>query len=276
MRSPNTHSSWNRTKHFDYPVSLYLKMYRRENPPTSFARTEDIEYEFFEMSHDANSNQFDISSCYRSLQYEYLHLMFTLKLNRGNIIDGNHLNRRQLDRDVHYNLANRMQIRYSRIADLEIDHERVSNDVTVFFTILGPIPNPDSPSGSTDDEPTALQAHDSIMQIIDDGQFGFEMKLEDDSEVQFRAEPGSLKASKQYMSSHTIGKQVIKESYTIGSQVTAVMVGILVGLVLGVILAAVLRIIRKEPMPALPTSISNPLPTVNFRAKKTNDATSDA
>jgi len=268
MRSQNPFSLSNETKVYDYPVSLYLRMYRYDALSSTLIQTADVEYEFYEMSHDGNLNEFDVNTCYRSKRYEYLHLVFTLKLNRGNITDSRRLNRRQLDRDIHYNLINRMQIRYSRITDLEIDHEEISNDLTVFFTILGQTPNPDSPSGFVDDESTAEEARDIIKQVVDDGQFEFEMRLRGGSIVQFRGEPGSLKSSKQYMSTHAEGKKVSNEKYTVGSQVTAALVGALIGLLVGVILAVVLRLIRKEPMPALPSSIRNPLPTVNFTPNK--------
>ncbi len=277
MRAPNRLTPSNETKIYDYPVSLYLRMYRYDaDPSLPPIQTADVEYEFYEMSHDANLNEFDVSTCYRSKRYEYLHLVFVLKLNRGNITDSRRLNRRELDRDVHYNLINRMQIHYSRITDLEIDHEEVSNDLTVFFTILGRTPNPGSPSGFVDDEITAEEARDIIKQIVDDGQFEFEIRLRGGSIVQFRGEPGSLKSSKQYISTHAQGKKISNETYTVGSQITAALVGALIGLFVGVVLAAVLRIIRKEPMPALPSSIPNPLPTVNFSPKKADTTTSEA
>jgi len=277
-RAPNARPSGNASQRLDYPVSLYLKMYRNPDPnnPSAAVRIDDVEYEFYEMAHDANLNRFDTSTCYRALSYEYLHLAFTLKLNRGDIIDGNHLNRRRLDNDVHYNLINRMQIRYARVTNLEIDHESVSNDVMVFFTILGRTPNPEAESGFTDDEPTAAQARDIIQQVIDDGQFEFNLRLDDDSEVQFRAQPGSLKTSKQYMSTHASGKPVVIESYTTTSQVIAIVVGALAGLIVGIAIAAIIRIVQKKPMPSLPSSISNPLPTINFHAKKPAETTSDA
>ncbi len=279
MRSSNTRSSSNGSKVLDYPVSLLLKMYRYadpNNPSPLNLDTADVEYEFYEMSHDANLNQFDTSTCYRSLNYEYLHLIFILKLNRGDIIDGNHLNRLRLDQDIHYNLVNRMQIRYSRITDLEIDHDSTTNDVLVFFTLLGQTPNPESASGFYDDEPTAAQARDIIQQVINDGQFEFEMRLRDGSEVQFRAEPGTLTTSKQFMSTHTNGKQVTRLSYTSSSLALAITVGSLGGLFVGIIIAAVIRIVKKKPMPAFPSTVSNPLPTINFRSKKATEATSDA
>jgi hypothetical protein len=276
VRSPYARPPPDQKKQFDYPISLYLKMYRYQNPsdPSPFTiQTEDIEYEFYEMSHERNPYDFDTSICYRALDREYLHATFTLKLNRGNIIDGNHLDRRALERNIHLNLINIMQIKYSRITDLEVDHEVVSNDVTIFFTILGQTPNPDVPSGVIADEPTAAQANDALKAAINAGQYQFTMKLEDDSDVVFQGVSGSLKASKLYMSTHTVGKQVKTEIYTTGSQVVAVIVGLIVGIVVGIILIGIIRVIRKEPMPSLPSSVTNPLPSINFRSKKTTDTT---
>lgn len=274
-RSPNARRfPFNASRPYDYPVSLYLKMSRYSdptNPIPSNLRTGEVEYEFYEMSHDANLYQFDTSLCYRSLGYEYLHLVFVLKLNRGNIIDSNHINRGQLDRNVHYHLINRMQIRYSRITDLEIDHESVSNDLTVFFTLLGQTPNPGSESGVYNDEPTALNASLIFEKVLDNGEFEFEMTLRDDSIVQFRGEPKSLKTSKTYISTHSRGKQVNNETYDSGSLALAIIAGSFIGLFAGMIIAAVVRIVQKRPMPALPSTITNPLPTINFRSKKTNE-----
>ena len=277
MRAQNGLIPSNETKEYDYPVSLYLRMYRYNTDPLlPPIQTADIEYEFYEMSHDGNLNEFDVSTCYRSKRYEYLHLVFVLNLNRGNITESRRLNRRDLDRDIHYNLINRMQIRYTRVTDLDIDHEEVSNDLTVFFTILGQTPNPGSPSGFVDDEATAEQARDIIKQVIDDGQFEFEMRLRDGSMVQFRGEPGSLTSSKQYMSTHSRGRKVTHDSYTMGSQVTAAVVGALIGLFVGVVLAAVLRIVRRGSTSAAPAPMSNPMTTVNFSPKREDTAASDA
>jgi hypothetical protein len=227
------------------------------------------------MSYERHPYDFDTSICYRSLNYEYLHLVFTLKLNRGDVIDSNTLDRRELERRMFFVLSNRTQISFSRLSGLEIDHERVSNDVTVFITLLGRTPKPDSPTGFAD-EITAAIARDNLQRAIDDGQLYFDLQLEDNTTVQFRAEPGSLKSSKQYMSTHAAGRAIVVESYTAGSQALAVIVGLLIGIAVGAVSVAVFRIVRKEPMPSLPTSISNPLPSINFHAKKTNGAASKA
>ena len=111
------------------------------------------------------------------------------------------------------------------------------------------------------------------------------MKLLDDtsSSVHFQAVRGSLKGSKEFMSSHAVGKQVFKETYSSGAEAGAVIGGILVGLLIGILIAAVFRIVRKEPMPdvsRLPASISNPLsslrtstnlPSISFHKPKSTE-----
>jgi len=267
-RAPSSGSRFNRTRPYDYPASLYLKLSRNNH-------FEDIEYEFYEMAHDSTINRFDISTCYRSKDFDYLHLFFKLTINREDIIDDNHLDRRQFERDLHYQLVNRMQIRYSRLTNLEIDHEALGNNVTVFFTLLGQTPKPESASGFDDREPTAAQARTTLEEAINNNQFTFHIELRDRSQIEFRAVANSLQASKQFTSSHTAAQQIVNLSYTAGSQALAVVVGVLVGLLVGVLLAALLRIVRKDPMPELPGSIASPLATINFRST-TNTGTTDA
>ncbi|CAF5002684.1 unnamed protein product [Rotaria sp. Silwood1] len=62
MRAPYARPPSDRPKQFDYPVSLYLKMYRfrdPNNPSPLNILTEDIEYEFYEMAHDLKLSDFD-------------------------------------------------------------------------------------------------------------------------------------------------------------------------------------------------------------------------
>ncbi|CAF0870687.1 unnamed protein product [Rotaria sordida] len=270
MRSPMALAPPDRPKQFDYPVSLYLRMYRFRDPsnpsPLSII-TEDVEYEFYEMSHDRDQFDFDISLCYRALNYEYLHLVFTCTIKEG-LIDGNKISRRQLNMRTHMNLARIMQIKFSRISDVEIDHETADNSVQVFFTVLGRTLKPGTQSGFDDSEPTAATATDTLRQAIDSGNFQFDLILQDNSTAPVRAESGSLKSSTQYMSTHKVGKVVYTEKYTSGSQATAILVGLLIGIVLGVIIIAIVRVVRKEPMPALPVSISN----MGFKSKTASTA----
>ncbi|CAF3300199.1 unnamed protein product [Rotaria socialis] len=267
VRSPYSRPPPDMQKGFDYPVYLFLRFVQSRDPssPPAFnSRTEDIEYEFYEMSYETEASDFDTSICYRSRDFEYLHLGFTLKIDTANAIDGNHLDRRFLQREVHATLADRMDIKYSRISDLNVFHESASNEVTVLFTLLGPTPEPESPTGVSNTETTAAISRDTLQSSINGGKFQFSMKLSNDmtTDVVFTGVSGSLKSSKQIMSSHAAGKKSYNEYYTSGAQAGAVIGGIIVGLLIGVILAAVFRIWRKEPMPdikALPTSFSNPL-----------------
>jgi len=281
MRAPFASPESGSRKTFDYPVHLYLKLFRYGNPsnPSPMnVRTEDLEYEFYEMSHEIHPYDFDISTCYRSLNYDYYHIGFKLQLSRGNIIDGNHLNRRFLEREIHMTLALAMQIKYSRITDLEIDHESISNDVSVFFTLLGPTPKPESPTGLSENETAAEQARHTLREAIDGGKFKFSIRLtdEDNTEVQFTAIAKSLRGSKHFMSTHVSGRQVVNESYSSGSQAGAIIGGLIVGLLVGVLVAAIVRIVRKDPMPSVPqlgTSITNPLPNISFYNKKSANGT---
>ncbi|CAF2262284.1 unnamed protein product [Rotaria magnacalcarata] len=282
VRSPYSRPPPDMQKSFDYPVYLFLRFFQSRNPsnpPALNSRTEDIEYEFYEMSYEASASDFDTSICYRSRDFEYLHLGFILKSDTASAIDGNHLDRRFLERELHRNLADKMQIKYSRVSDLTVFHESISNEVTVLFTLLGPTPEPESPTGISNAEITAAQSRDALKNSINDGTFQFSMKLSNDmsTDVVFKAVSGSLKSSKQIMSTHAVGKKSYNEYYTSGAQAGAVIGGIIVGLLIGVILAAVFRIVRNEPMPdikALPTSFTNRLrdksvmPNINFHNKK--------
>ncbi|CAF1456183.1 unnamed protein product [Rotaria magnacalcarata] len=279
IRAPLATATPDRPKGFDYPVSLYLKSFRfpdPSNPSPLTIRTEDIEYEFYEMSHERYPDDFDTSLCYRSLGYPYTNLVFTLNLNKDNTIDGDKLNRRILIRETYTNLMNTMNIKYSRLADLDIDHERVSNDVSVFFTILGPtvIPGP-TPTFNTN-EPTVEAARDALKLAIDNGKFKFDMTLEDGSTVTFTAKSKSLVSSRHYISTHASGVVVTKESYSSGAQTAAIIVGLLIGLLAGIAAAAAIRIIRKDPMPAMPISISNPMPSINFKSRASAGVSSTA
>ena len=280
MRAPLAPPPPDTRKTFDYPVNLYLKMYRfndAANPSLFNLRTEDLEYEFFEMSHELNPWDFDTSICYRSNNSEYLHLGMVLNLERANLLEGNNLNRRLFERDLHLNLIDKMKVRYSRISGLEIDHERATNEVNVFFTLLGRIPKPVSGSGPADNEPNAKEARDNLEKVINEGEFEFKLRLanETDSEVKVVGRKSSLKSSKQFMSTHIAGRQVVKESYSSGSQAAAIIFGSIIGAVLGVLLVGIVKVIRKEPLPALPslpTSFNNPLPNISFYNKKTPSA----
>jgi hypothetical protein len=242
--------------YFDYPVYLFLKMYQYGpdgSSPTN-VRTEDIEYEFYEMSHEPDPHDFDISICYRSLNYEYLHLGLTLRTNREHIIDRNRLDRRALERAIHNNLRDTLGVRTSRVSDVEVVHEADTAEVNVFFTLLGPTPRPESPTGVAEDEPTAALSQGTLRKSVDEGTFKFTLPLYFNAsvEVEFQAVVGSLKASKLFMSTHSVGKKEVTNKYTSGAEAGAVIGGLIIGLFVGIVIAAVIRIVRKEPMPDIP------------------------
>lgn len=231
------------------------------------------------MSYEPNPSDFDISLCYRSAYFDYLHLGFILKLSQVNSIDNNHLDRRLLEKTLHQNLIEKMKIKAFRVTEMEIYHEDINSDVIVFFTLLGPTPKPESPTGMADDELTVNQSYANLKKSIDDGTFEFNMSTTDNSttNIQFRAVTSSLKGSKQLMSTHTSGKQVNKETYTGGAQAGAAVGGLLVGLLAGILIALVIQYARKKTIPFVPNSFSNPLPSIQFHNKKpTTTVSSDA
>ena len=266
-RAPFVRPAPNATRYFDYPVGLFMRMYRFPDPsnPNPLALiTEDVEYEFYEMAQDLKYNDFDISVCYRANQYEYYHVFFVLTISKGNILDSMLLNRRELEGRVIRRIMNATQVSYTRISDVEIDHERVSNDVSVFFTILGQTRKPESPSGVEDKEPTALKALNDFKAIINDGNFKFDFKLEDNSTVEFKGVGKSLKSAATYMSTHASGQKIVANTYSKSAQATAIIIGTIVGLVIGVVLAAVIRVAMKRR--------ATGQPVISFSNKNTSNA----
>ena len=247
VRGPFSRPAFNATKGFDYPVALFMRMYRfadPSNPSPLSVITEDVEYEFYEMAQDLKHTDFDISVCYRANRYEYYHVYFVLKVSKGNIIDSSLLNRRDLERRVIRNIMDATKVSYNRINDVEIDHERVSNDVTVFFTILGQTRKPEAASGVEDSEPTAKKALDDFKAVMDDENFKFDIRLEDNSTVEFKGASDSLKAAAKYMSTYASGQKIVETSYSKNAQATAIIMGTIVGLVIGVLLAAIYRFVN--------------------------------
>ena len=189
VRAPYSRPPAGSTKQFDYPVYLYLRLYRfadSSNPSPFNIRTEELEYEFYEMSHELKPSDFDTSICYRSLGLPYLHLGFVLKSSNNNLVDGNHLDRRLLERNVRVALANGVQISSARISDIELDHIRVEDSFYVLFTLLGPVP-------LSNDEISVETAQQRLETTINAGQFTFNMTLPDYGILTFEAQPNSLK-----------------------------------------------------------------------------------
>ena len=276
FRSPNARpADPNVGKAFDYPVYLYLKLFRYPdptNPSMTTADIQDLEYEFYEMSTESNPYDFDTSSCYRANRLEYLHLGFTMTSSVDNAIDVGTLDRRLFERQLHALLSARMTVKYSRISGIVFEHEQISNEIIVFFTLLGKTPNPGSGSGVIDSEISVNDAVNRLKLVIDNGNFRFTMPLNDQigTDAEFRGKQDSLKNSTTIMSTHAAGTKVVETNYSSSSEALAVIIGTLLGLLIGAILAAVIRILRKEPMPDilhLPKSFSNPIPSISFHKK---------
>ena len=260
----------NRPRGFDYPAHLYLRFYfdNASAIPTGpgFGRNEDVEYEFFEMSDDVSPYDFDVSTCFRANNYDYLHLGFVFTFNNGALDNGNVINRRSLVRETIRTLVRTMRVGVTRVSGLEIDHETVGNNVTVFFTLLGTIPSiPTS-------EPNVDQARQTLTDAINKGDYSVTVPLVDGSSTNlvFTATPNSLKSSKQYMSTHAAGRSIVEESYSGSAEAVAVIVGLIIGLIVGVIIAVAFRVVRKEPvvLPGSTVSLSNPLPSIRFQNQK--------
>ena len=280
IRAPTAAPPPGSPKRFDYPVTLFMKLFRFEdplNPSAANIRSENVEYEFYEMSADRTPKDFDISSCYRANNYDYLHLFFTIKADRNGPLDDSQIIKRRLDFDVYRALWEKTAVKRFRIADVEIEQERAGNVLIVFFTLLGQTRDPDTNSSKTD-EPTASKARDDLERAINAGEFRFWTTLASGSNVTFTAEARSLKAFSEFKSTYEVKGKIteIKEESSNGAQATAVIVGLLCGLVIGLIIAAVIRVVLKKPMPALPTAMSNPLPTINFSARNNAAPTSKA
>lgn len=281
-RSPNSRpADPDEEKMFDYPVYLYMRHFRRAdiNRPSNFdLSTEQVRYEFFEISTETNPSDFDTNFCYREGRFEYLHLFFILTSNVADSIDQNRIDRRYFERTLHALLANRMRIRYSRISSIDFQHEKSTNEVLVVFTLLGKTAAPGSPTGLDETEISAAQAADRLKLVIQGNNFQFDFLLNDEisTEVRFRAKNNSLDISTSYRSVYSTGKAEVEENYSTSSEVLAVILGLFIGLLTGAIIAAIFRLVRKDPMPKLPfisRTLTNPVADV--RLQKENPSSSN-
>ena len=297
VRSPLAPPPPGQTKGFDYPVHLYMKMFSFTdplNPSPSNIRVEDVEYQFYEMSDDVHLNEFDTSTCFRSLDLPYLHLGFVLRASNASLVDGNRLDRRSLEINVRQALVTGLQISQTRISNIELDHMRFDNSIYVLFTLLGPAPV------ANINEPSVEAAKDRLEQTIDAGGFMFTMTLLDDdrSPVAFTAQAKSLKVSQQFVSIHaswvyanlsscnisttkvskcnvpggnqseTIVERIIQEKYTGGAQAGGIIGGLLVGIVLGCILIVVIQLLRKKTTSSATPTGTTSVTNANFRPKR--------
>ena len=280
IRSPFAQPPPGSSKKFDYPAHIYLRFYRSSNPgnPSPFnIRTEDLEYEFYEMSHESNNYDFDESTCYRANNMTYAHLGMIFTMNRDNAFDGNQVDRRLLERDLREYLANQIPVRYSRISGIEIDHIRKGREITVFFTLLGPTPAPGTTAGVDLNDTPVDQVRETLKGLINSGNFKFQVPLSGNSSgsVEFTGKVGSLDAAKTFVVSQTAAVKVVKKSCPKQSVAVPILIGALLGILFGALLVAIVRILRPSSMPnvpGFPTSISNPLPSISFSSRKPAEA----
>jgi hypothetical protein len=300
MRAPYSRPPASSQKKFDYPVYLFLRLYQYVDPtnPSLFnIRSEDLEYEFYEMSHDLKPSDFDTSICYRSLGLLYLHLGFVLKSSNNNLVDGNHLDRRALERNVRVALANGLQVSPTRVSDIELDHFRFDNSFYVLFTLLGPVPL------SNNAELSVETAQQRLETTINAGQFTFNMTLLNYGILVFEAQPNSLKTSKQFMSihaswiyanvsncnvsktnstntngsncpvstvnsSHANGQRIKQEKYASSALAGSIVGGLLVGIVLGFIALGLVTFLGKTSTSAASPIIGGGLSDASFRKRE--------
>ena len=280
MRSPLTPPAQGSKKKFDYPVHIFMRLYRFGDPsnPSPFnIRTEDVEYEFYEMSEERHSYDFDVSTCYRANNLSYAHLGMVLTMDKENGFDGNKLNRRFLEFEVHFLLANYTKVRYPRISGVEIDHIRKGSEITVFFTILGPAPAPGTAAGIDLNDISVDQARENLKKVLDDGSFKFQFPLSDNSStsLQLTGKAGSLDAAKVYSIAQTASVKRDKKACKSQSVAVPILIGALLGILFGALLVAIVRILRPASMPnvpGLPSSFSNKLPSISYSSRKAAEA----
>lgn len=299
QRDPGITASPNNPTMFDYPVSLFLRTYQilEDSLGTVEYRSEEIEYEFYEMSTDLSIDSFDVSVCYRSLDLPYSHLGFALKSEQANLVDSNHLDRKVLHDRVLSALQTAMKpIKLTRIHQLEIDHGVNTTFDTLFimFLLLSPAPT----TNLSTDQPSIEVAREQLRNTINSGNFNINIQLVDDSgsNIIFKGVPDSLQHARDFLSSNALifnlANQTVSEIHVINmtntivqnivvyndktewrwsskAQTVGIVVGLLIGVVVGIIIALVIHLVFKDPSPQsltmIPmTSISN----VNYDAKR--------
>ncbi|CAF4356349.1 unnamed protein product [Rotaria socialis] len=283
-------------KSFDYPVSLFLRTHQITETSTGTKyRFEEVEYEFYGMTTDISNDAFDVSDCYRSRDWPYLHLGFTLNLNRGNLVDSNHLDRKALYDSFLITLQTAMRpISVTRIHQLEIDHDvtSTSNTIYVMFILLGPVPiadpisnNETSKTTKSTDQFSVETAREKLRTTINNGDFNINVQLFDDdrSNITFRAVPDSLQNAREFLASHplifnlanhtvseinvinmtntivqtlVVFEQKINLKWSSKAQTVGIVVGLLIGLVLGIIIVVAAKFVRKPLSSSSSTMIS--------------------
>ncbi|CAF4068948.1 unnamed protein product [Rotaria sp. Silwood2] len=274
-------------KILDYPVSLFLRTYQRIATSTGTEyRSEEIEYEFFEMSTDLPNDGFDISVCYRSRNWPYLHLAFMVKLSKGNLADSNHLNRKELyDRFLLMLQTTMAPISSTRIHQLEIDHDitLTADTLYVMFLLLGPTPAADPISGNISlttpiptDQLSVEAAREQLRSTINNGNFNINVQLldSDRSNVTFMAVPDSLQNAKEFLAAHplifngenttvseinminmtntivhtvVVSEEKTEWKWSSRAQVGGIVGGLLIGLVVGIVVILIANLVMKKP-----------------------------
>ncbi|CAF1478775.1 unnamed protein product [Didymodactylos carnosus] len=229
---------------FDYPVHLYLKLYRRTHNEGLGFETEDVLYDFYELNDDIHQNEFDVSLCYRSNDLDYLRLAFNLKMNSN---ENFHLHRHALILGLHREAARVMNIQPLRISNLEVDYDQQDDTVYALFTLLDKTPLLNSP-----EELNVQEARTKLETAINANNFTFDLffLFTDTNKITVKAVPNSMADSKQYISLHSRLNRKKTVKYTKGSQTGAVIGGILVGLIVGIILIVAIKYVRKDPLPS--------------------------
>ena len=294
-RSPFARPILDGPRRYDYPVYLFLKLYRfadPTHPSPSNMRTEEIEYQFSEMSHDLEPLDFDTSICYRSLDLPYVHLGFVLQASNESALDSPYVDRRVLERLGRTALVNALQISSKRVSLFELDHIRADHSVYVLFTLLGSTPF------SSHGEVSIATAQQHLKTTIDAGQLTFNMTLLDNerSSIVFRGKANSLKISKQFMSIHassvyanisncsttvsncpvanvnqsqTESSRIRREKYTRTAQVSSILGGLVLGIVLGVVALTLVTFLTKRSTSMTSSSIvPGGLNNISFGTKK--------
>ncbi|CAF1560284.1 unnamed protein product [Rotaria magnacalcarata] len=302
-RDPVTNLPAGEQQSFDYPVSLFLRTHQMTETSTGTKyRFEEVEYEFYGMTTDISNDAFDVSDCYRSRDWPYLHLGFTLNLNRGNLVDSNHLDRKALYDSFLITLQTAMRpISVTRIHQLEIDHDVTSssNTIYVMFILLGSAPTADPISNNetsttttttrSTDQFSVETAREKLRNTINNGDFNINVQLFDDdrSNITFRAVPDSLQNAREFLASHplifNLANHTVSEINVINMTNTIVQtlivfeqkinlkwsskaqtVGIVLGLLIGLVLGIIIIVAAKFVYKPLSSSSSTMIPMTSI------------
>lgn len=271
-RSPFTHPILDGPRPYDYPVYLSLKFYAfadPTNPLPSNTRIEHVNYQFFEMSHDLQSSDFDTTACYRALDLPYVQLGLVLQANDESLVDSSYMDRRVLERLLRNALLDELQVSSKRVNQLQLDHIRSDKSVYVLFTLLGPTPL------SNNDELSIQSAQQHLQTTIDAGRLTFNITLADNdrSQMVFRAKANSLQIFRRFMPIHASsvsavsGSQHRQEKYATAAQVGSIVGGLTVGIMLGVIVLVLSTFVTMKPTPTAASAAPSGFSNIGFRTE---------